>query len=148
MKIAVACDHGGLELKETIVNHLHSCGFTVVDFGTDSPASCDYPDFAYPAACAVGRGECDFGIVICRTGIGMSIVANKAHGVRCALCPSVTAAQLTRLHNDANVLALGADLVSRSDAIEIVKTFLTTPFSNEERHQRRIDKISALETGE
>ena len=132
MKIAVACDHGGLELKETIVNHLHSCGFTVVDFGTDSPASCDYPDFAYPAACAVGRGECDFGIVICRTGIGMSIVANKAHGVRCALCPSV----------------LGADLVSRSDAIEIVKTFLTTPFSNEERHQRRIDKISALETGD
>lgn len=145
MKVAIACDHGGLILKEKIASYLHEKGIEVVDFGTNSAQSCDYPDFAYPAACSVGRGECDFAILVCRTGIGMCIAANKAHGVRCALCFTREAARLTRLHNDANALSIGADFVEEGEAIAIVETFLSTPFSGEERHLRRIQKIEKID---
>ncbi len=145
MKIAVACDHGALALKETVKAHLAARGFETVDFGTNSLDSCDYPDFAGPAAKAVAAGECDRGIVMCTTGIGVSIVANKVKGIRCALVSDLMSARLTREHNDTNVLALGAGVVGEKLALEIVDTWLDTPFSEGARHKNRIAKISALE---
>ena len=145
MKIAVACDHGGLALKNAIVRYLNENNFEVEDFGTTTDCSCDYPDFALKGAEAVARGECDRGIFICTTGIGISIAANKVPGVRCALCTDATCARLTREHNDANVLALGGGIVGVNLALDIVKTFLTTEFSQLEKHQRRIDKIALIE---
>ncbi len=145
MKIAVACDHGGLALKNAIVRYLNENNFEVEDFGTTTDCSCDYPDFALKGAEAVARGECDRGIFICTTGIGISIAANKVPGVRCALCTDATCARLTREHNDANVLALGGGIVGVNLALDIVKTFLTTEFSRLEKHQRRIDKIALIE---
>ena len=139
--ISIASDHGGYELKITIKEYLESKGFEVKDFGCFSKESCDYPDYARPAAEAVASGECEKGILVCTTGIGVSIVANKVEGIRCALCHNVQGAELTRLHNDANVLALGAKMQSGDEALDIVDTFLNTEFSGEERHQRRIDKI-------
>ena len=139
--ISIASDHGGYELKITIKEYLESKGFEVKDFGCFSKESCDYPDYARPAAEAVASGECEKGIIVCTTGIGVSIVANKVEGIRCALCHNVQGAELTRLHNDANVLALGAKMQSGDEALDIVDTFLSTEFSGEERHQRRIDKI-------
>ena len=133
MKIALACDHGGLNLKKQII-----------DYGTDSLESCDYPDFALPAAEAVAAGECERGILVCSTGIGVSIVANKVPGVRCAHCHDSYCAEFTRLHNDANVLALGEKVVGVGYAIKIVDTFLKTQFEGG-RHQRRVDKITAVE---
>ena len=141
MKIALASDHGGLELKRVLMEHLEKKGYDLVDFGTYSKDSCDYPVFARKAATAVSNGECDRGIVICSTGIGVSIVANKVHGIRCALVTDVTTARLTREHNDSNVLALGQKNVSYDRAIEIADIWLTTPFSGDERHQRRINLI-------
>lgn len=145
MKIAVGCDHGGLTLKNVVVEWLKNNGYEVVDFGTDSYASCDYPDFALRAAEAVAAGECGYGVLVCTTGIGISIAANKVRGVRCALCSEPLSARMTRLHNDANILALGGGMVGANLGLEIVKTFLETPFSGEEKHARRISKIAAIE---
>lgn len=144
MKIAVACDHGGLNLKREIIRYLDEHGHQTVDYGCDSFDSCDYPDFALPAAEAVAGGECDRGIVVCSTGIGVSIVANKVPGVRCAHCHDSYCAEFTRLHNDANMLALGEKVVGVGYALKIVQTFLETKFEGG-RHQRRIDKITRIE---
>ncbi len=140
MKISIASDHGGLTLKNAIKEYLQQQGHTVVDFGTNTSESCDYPDFARPAAQSVAKGESQFGIVVCTTGIGVSMVANKVKGVRCALCVNVDMAQMTRHHNNANVLALGARYVEIESAKQIVDAFLNTPFDGG-RHQRRVDKI-------
>ena len=144
MKIAIACDHGGLNLKNEIIAHVKSAGHEVVDFGTNTAESCDYPDFALLAAEAVANGECERGIVVCSTGIGVSIVANKVPGVRCAHCHDCYCAELTRQHNDSNVLALGEKVIGEGYALKIVDTFLNTKFDGG-RHQRRIDKITAIE---
>lgn len=144
MKIAIACDHGGYALKETIKQHLLEGGHTVTDFGTDSLDSCDYPDYAAPAAKAVAAGDCDRGVLICTTGIGVSMVANKVKGVRCALCHDPLSASLTRRHNNANVLAMGAGIIGPNLAREIVDVWLATDFEGG-RHQRRVDKLMALE---
>ena len=145
MKIAIGCDHGALTLKNALVNHLVSCGYEVEDFGTYSTDSCDYPDYAGAAAKAVANGQCDKGIVLCTTGIGVSVAANKVKGIRCALLADVWSAKMTRLHNDTNMMALGPGVVGENLAYEIVATWLGTEFSGEARHQRRIDKIMALE---
>ena len=141
MKISIASDHGGFLLKEELKDYLTSLGHEIVDCGTNSLESCDYPDFAQKAARLVADGTCEKGIVICTTGIGISISANKVKGIRCALCSDVLSAKMTRLHNDANVLAMGAGIIGPNLAMEIVDTFLNTEFSGEERHQRRIDLI-------
>ncbi len=143
--IAIASDHGGFDLKQRILEHLQEKGFTVKDFGTYDKASCDYPDYAGPAAASVAAGEAEKGIVICTTGIGVSITANKIPGIRCALCHDVTTARLTREHNDANVLAVGAGVVGENVAMDIVDTFLATAFSGGERHVRRVAKIAEYE---
>lgn len=145
MKIAIGCDHGALELKNALVTRLAEQGYSVRDFGTDTAESCDYPDFAAAAARAVACGECDRGIVLCTTGIGVSITANKIHGIRCALLSDVVSARLTREHNDTNMMALGAGVVGKQLAFQIVDIWLNTEFSHHERHQRRIDKVMALE---
>lgn len=145
MKISVACDHGALTLKNDIKLHLQQLGHEVCDFGTHTLDSCDYPDMIAPAAQAVANGECDRGIVLCTTGIGASITANKVNGVRCALLSDLLSARMTRLHNDTNMMALGAGIIGKNLALEIVDVWLETPFSGDERHQRRIDKVSALE---
>ena len=145
MKIAIGCDHGALDLKNKVIAHLTAKGYEVVNFGTDTLDSCDYPDYAAPAAKAVASGECDKGIVLCTTGIGVSIAANKVDGIRCALLSDVMSARMTREHNDTNVMAIGAGVVGQMLAWEIVDTWLGTEFSGEARHQRRIDKVMALE---
>ena len=145
MKISLGCDHGGLELKNEIKAHLEARGFECRDFGTYTKVSCDYPDYARPAAEAVASGECERGILVCTTGIGVSITANKVNGVRCALLHDKMSARLTREHNDTNMMALGAGVVGPMLALEIVDTWLDTPFSGVERHQRRIDKVMAIE---
>ena len=143
--IALACDHGALALKEAIKAHLESRGLAYKDFGTYTADSCAYPDFAAPAARAVASGECEKGIVCCTTGIGVSIVANKIPGVRCALLHDHMSARLTRQHNDANMMALGAAITSPMMAKELIDIFLSTEFEGG-RHQRRVDKITALES--
>ena len=145
MKISIGCDHGALDMKNKVVAHLQKNGHEVVDFGTHTTSSCDYPDFCGAAAKAVASGECEKGIVLCTTGIGASIVANKVSGIRCALLHDTWSAKMTRLHNDTNVMALGAGIVGENLALEIVDTWLGTEFSGDERHQRRIDKVMALE---
>ena len=145
MKISIGCDHGALTLKNKLVSWLEAKGHEVKDFGTYTTASCDYPEFAAAAAKAVASGECEKGIVLCTTGIGVSISANKIDGVRCALLSDVWSAKMTRLHNDTNMMALGAGVVGENLALEIVDTWLGTEFSGDERHQRRIDKLMALE---
>ena len=144
--IAIACDHGGYALKEQVKAHLAELGHEVKDFGTNSLDSCDYPDFAAAAARAVAAGACEKGIVICTTGIGVSIVANKVDGVRCALCGDLLSAEMTRRHNDTNMLAMGAGIVGSNLALAIVDKWLTTEFEGG-RHQRRVDKITAVEQG-
>ena len=141
MKIAVACDHGGLDLKNKIVEYLKSEGHEVIDEGTYTKDSCDYPVYARKAAEDVALKKADRAILCCSTGVGVSIVADKVKGVRCALITDVTSARLTREHNDTNALALGQKNVSFDRGIEIVKIWLNTPFSNEERHIRRINMI-------
>lgn len=143
--IALACDHGAFDLKHVIMKHLDEKGLAYKDFGCYDKTSCDYPDFAGPAAKAVASGECDRGIVVCTTGIGVSITANKVKGIRCALLSDVMSARLTREHNDTNMMAIGAGVTGEMLALEIVDTWLNTEFSHAERHQRRIDKVMALE---
>ena len=145
MKIAIACDHGALDLKIAVKEHLLEKGYEVADFGTNTLDSCDYPDYVAPAAKAVAAGECDKGIVLCSTGIGVSIAANKVDGIRCALLSDLMSARLTREHNDTNMMAMGAFIVGKALALEIVDTWLTTEFSQGERHARRIAKLAALE---
>ena len=144
MKLALACDHGAYTLKELVKKHLTEKGYEVKDFGTNSLDSCDYPDFAGPAAQAVASGECEKGIVLCTTGIGVSITANKVKGIRCALLSDVLSARMTRQHNDTNMMAMGAGVVGPNLALEIVDTWLTAEFEGG-RHQRRIDKMMAYE---
>lgn len=141
MKISMACDHGAYDFKEELKTYLESKGYDILDCGCYSKESCDYPDFARKAAEAVAAKEVDKGIVLCTTGIGVSIVANKVKGVRCALCHNEHTATMTRLHNDSNVLAMGATSVDIETAKKMAEIFITTEFSGEERHQRRIDKI-------
>lgn len=144
MKIALACDHGGLNLKNLISGYLKEHGYEVVDFGTNTTDSCDYPDHALPAAEAVASGACEKGILICSTGIGVSIVANKVPGVRCAHCHDVYCAEFTRRHNNANMLAMGEKVVGPGYALQIVETFLNTEFEGG-RHERRVNKITQIE---
>lgn len=139
--IALGSDHGGLELKNKIIKYLGEHNIAYKDFGCYENKSCDYPVFGKAAAKAVASGECEKGIVVCTTGIGISMVANKVKGVRCALCSEPLSAKMTRLHNDANMLALGGALVGEMLALEIVETFLNTPFSNEEKHIRRVAQL-------
>lgn len=139
--IALGCDHGGFGLKQEVIKHLEARGLEYKDFGTYSEDSCDYPEYAKKVAHAVADGECEKGILICGTGIGISITANKVPGIRAALCHDCFSAEATRLHNDANILAMGARVVGPGHALKIVDTFLDTPFSNEERHIRRISQI-------
>ena len=145
MKIAIGCDHGALALKNKLVSYLEGKGNEVKDFGTYTNASCDYPEFAAAAAKAVASGECEKGIVLCTTGIGVSIAANKVKGIRCALLSDLMSARLTREHNDTNMMALGAGVVGEMLALQIADTWLSTEFSGGERHQRRIDKLMSLE---
>ncbi len=147
MKIAIGNDHAALELKNHIVDYLIREGHEVVNFGTDTPASTDYPIYGARVAHAVANGECERGVVICGTGIGISISANKVKGIRCALCSEPVSAKLTRQHNDANVLAMGARIIGPAMAEEIVHTFLTTEFEGG-RHSRRVDLITKLENGQ
>ena len=144
MKISIACDHGAYELKERLKAHLTGQGHQVTDCGADSLDSCDYPDYARPAAQLVADGTCDRGVVLCTTGIGMSMVANKVKGVRCALCHETLSAEMTRRHNDANMLAMGAGVVGPLMARQVVQSFLTHDFEGG-RHQRRIDKMMEAE---
>ena len=139
--IAVGCDHGGFELKQKILAHLQARGLAYQDFGCGSTASVDYQIYGKAVARAVASGQCEKGIVICSTGIGISIAANKVPGIRCALCGDCFSARATRQHNDANVLALGALVTGPGLALEIVDIFLDTPFSGEERHSRRISQL-------
>lgn len=139
--IAIASDHGGYDLKEKVKEYLEKRELEFKDFGCYNKDSCDYPDFIRPAAQAVAGGECDRGIIICTTGIGVSICANRIAGIRCALCTDPVMAKLTRLHNDANMLSLGAGVTGEFLALDIVEKFLDTPFSEDERHRRRIGKI-------
>ncbi len=144
MKISLGCDHGAFTLKEHIKDYLTQKGHEVVDCGTYSAASCDYPVFAQAAAQRVSSGECERGIVMCTTGIGISISANKVKGVRCALCSEPYSAEMTRRHNDANMLAMGAGLIGQNMADRIVDTFLSTEFEGG-RHQRRVDRMMEIE---
>lgn len=144
MRIAIGSDHGGLELKNEIISFLKELGHDVHDYGTYTKDSCDYPDFGFPVAEGVRRKEFDRGIVICTTGIGMSIVANKVKGIRCALVYNTMQAELTRQHNDSNVLALGAKIVSVDLAKEITKIWLETEFTHG-RHENRVNKIIKYE---
>lgn len=139
--IAIGSDHGGFDLKQKVIRHLEEKGISCRDVGCADKSSCDYPVFGRAAAEAVVSGECEKGIVICTTGIGVSMVANKVKGIRCALCADVFSAKMTRLHNDANMLAMGAGVVGELLAMEIVDTFLGTEFSGEERHARRVALI-------
>lgn len=143
MKIALACDHGGLQLKNIIKDYLVQNNYLVKDFGTYSSESCDYPDLAHKAAKAVACGDCDKGVVVCTTGIGVSMAANKVKGIRCALCLNTDMALMTRRHNDANMIAFGQKYVSEENAKEMLDVFLSTPFDGG-RHAVRVDKIEKL----
>ena len=144
MKIAMGSDHGGFALKQHLKTYLENKGCLVEDCGTDSTQSCDYPDFGRLAAEAVASGRCERGIVICTTGIGISISANKVRGIRCALCSEPLSAEMTRRHNDANMLALGGGMIGPNMAERIVDVFLSTAFEGG-RHQRRVDKLMYIE---
>lgn len=139
--IALGCDHGGFAMMQEVKKHLEQRGLEYMDFGCSSEESVDYPEYAKLAAGAVASGECEKGILICGTGIGISIAANKVKGIRAALCHDCFSAQATREHNDANMLAMGARVIGPGLALQIVDIFLDTPFSNDERHIRRIDMI-------
>ena len=138
MKVSIGSDHGGYELKLEVIEHLKKRGFEVTDVGTDSPASCDYPIYAKKVTEDIQSKNADLGILICGTGIGMSMAANKEPGIRAALCHDTFSAKATREHNDANILCMGARVVGPGLALMIIDTFLDTPFSNDERHIRRI----------
>ena len=142
MKVSIGSDHGGYELKLEVIEHLKKRGFEVTDVGTDSPASCDYPIYAKKVTEDIQSKNADLGILICGTGIGMSMAANKEPGIRAALCHDTFSAKATREHNDANILCMGARVVGPGLALMIIDTFLDTPFSNDERHLRRIRMYS------
>lgn len=144
MKIAIGCDHGGFVLKDSVINYLEEQGIEVQDFGTYSTASVDYPDYALPVAAAVASGKADKGILMCGTGIGISICANKVKGIRCALCHDEYTAEMTARHNDANILAMGGRVVDCDTAVKIVKTWLETTFEGG-RHCGRIDRMMNIE---
>lgn len=144
MKIAMACDHGGLRLKNVLKEYLLDNGYEVEDFGTNSEDSCDYPDYAGKAAKAVASGACDKGVVVCGTGIGVSITANKVNSIRCALCHDVFSAKATRAHNDSNMIAMGQRVIGEGLALEILKAWLSTEFEGG-RHIQRIEKMMAYE---
>ncbi len=146
-KIAIGCDHGGLEHKNAIVEHLKERGFTVKDFGIYEAHSVDYPDIAYPVAKSVAAGENERGILVCGTGIGMSLAANKVKGIRAAACSDHFSAKYTRLHNDANILCLGGRVIGIGTALELVDLFMDTAFEGG-RHSKRIEKITAIEVQE
>ncbi|WDV46071.1 ribose 5-phosphate isomerase B [Clostridiaceae bacterium M8S5] len=146
MKIALGSDHGGFELKEKIKKHLQKKGIEVVDCGTNTSESVDYPDFGYKTAKMIVTDQCDRGILVCGTGIGISIAANKVKGIRCAVCSDCYSARMSRQHNNANMLALGGRVVGEDLAIEIVDIFANTEFEGG-RHARRVNKISDIETG-
>ncbi|MDD6797866.1 MAG: ribose 5-phosphate isomerase B [Clostridia bacterium] len=139
--IAIGSDHGGFELKEEVIKHLESRGIECTDVGCHDTKSCDYPEFAKAVCKEVTEGRCELGILICGTGIGMSITANKVKGIRAALCGDCFSAQATKEHNNANVLCMGARVTGPGLALKIVDTFIDTPFSNDERHIRRISQI-------
>lgn len=145
MKVVIGCDHGGYDLKLKVIAHLKEKGYEVIDKGCDSTDSVDYPAYAAAVANSVVSGDAEKGIVICTTGIGISIAANKIKGIRAALCTNATMAEMTRAHNDANVLAMGAAIIGDHLALDIVDTFLTTEFSGMEKHCRRIAQIAELE---
>ncbi|WP_042170257.1 ribose 5-phosphate isomerase B [Paenibacillus gorillae] len=145
MKIAIGADHGGYTLKDVIVPYLESLGHEIEDLGCDCSQSVDYPDYALPVAERVASGEADRGILICGTGIGMSIAANKVAGIRCALVHDLFSAQATREHNDTNVLAMGERVIGPGVAQEIVRIWLETPFSSGERHVSRLNKVNQIE---
>ncbi|MCQ2477909.1 MAG: ribose 5-phosphate isomerase B [Clostridia bacterium] len=144
MKIAVGCDHGGLEHKNAILEHLESRGIKTENFGINENVSVDYPDIAVKVSNAVVSGECDLGILVCGTGIGMSMAANKVKGIRAAACSDHFSAKYTRLHNNANILCLGGRVIGVGTAIELCDLFIDTSFEGG-RHQRRIDKITEIE---
>ncbi len=144
--IALAADHGGYELKNAIKRHLEEKGIVCRDFGTNSSASVNYPDYAHPLCEAVASGECRLGILVCGTGIGMSMAANKHRGIRAACCSDTYSARLTREHNDANVLCLGGRVVGEGLALDMTDLFLSTPFAGG-RHQARVDMLNALDDG-
>ena len=144
MKIAFACDHGGYAYKDAVIYYLKTNGHDVVDFGTNSDESCDYPDYGVPACKAVANKEVDFGILICGTGIGMCICANKVKGIRCAHVTDVFSAEVTRKHNDTNVIALGARISTKEDVIKFIDKFLNTGFEGG-RHQNRVNKVNELD---
>ena len=139
--IALGCDHGGFDLMQEVMAHLDQRGIEYKNFGTFTKESCDYPEYAKLVANAVVDGTCEKGILICGTGIGISIAANKVPGIRCALCHDCFSAKATREHNNANVLAMGGSIIGAGHALDVVDLFLDTPFSNDERHIRRIEKI-------
>ncbi|MBD5135949.1 MAG: ribose 5-phosphate isomerase B [Lachnospiraceae bacterium] len=142
--IALGSDHGGYELKQEIKKYLDETGIQYKDFGCNSTESCDYPEYAKAVAQSVSKGECEKGILICGTGIGISMAANKVKGIRAAVCTDCFMAEATRLHNDANILALGGRVVGAGLAIKITDTFLNTEFSGDERHKRRISQIESV----
>jgi len=144
MTIAIGCDHAGVELKNELLSLLNNLRIQYIDYGTDSPESVDYPDFGEKVSDAVSSGKIELGILICGTGIGMSIVANKFPGVRASLCNDLFTAKMSRLHNDANILVIGGRIVGKDLAKEIVKTWVSTPFEGD-RHCRRLDKITKIE---
>lgn len=143
--IAIGSDHAGFELKQVIMKHLEERNLEFKDYGTYSSDSCDYAVYAEKTARAVVDGECEIGLLFCGTGVGISIAANKVKGIRACCCSDLFSAEMTRLHNNANLLCLGGRVVTPEKAIELVDIFLDTPFSGEERHQRRIDQIIDLE---
>ncbi len=145
MKLAIASDHGGFELKERIKKMLLDAGYELADSGCENAEGCDYPDYALKVAKEVAGGNAEFGILFCGTGIGMSMAANKVRGIRAAVANSAEQAKLSREHNNANILCIGARVLGNELAEHIVKTFLTTNFSNEERHLRRVNKIMEIE---
>jgi len=145
--IALACDHGGFDLMQEVKSYLTKRGLTYKDFGTHCSDSCDYPSIAIPAARAIASGECERGIFICGTGIGISIAANKISGIRAAVCSDCFSAEMTRLHNDANVIAIGARVTGAGLALKIIEQFLDTKFEGGERHMRRIEMLKELEGG-
>jgi len=146
MKVAIGCDHAGFVLKQYLLKALAGLGYEMLDCGTDSEDSVDYPDYAVKVCNLVKKGQAQFGIVICHTGIGVSIASNKIQGIKAALCHTVFSARMARQHNNANVLALGGQVISNGLALSIAKVFLNEEFSKEERHIRRINKVNKLDT--
>lgn len=145
MKIGICNDHGATELKFSVLKHLQNKGYELINYGTDTTDSCDYPLCAKPLCKAIQNKEIDYGIAICTTGVGISIACNKHKGIRACCCSDTTSARLTRQHNNANVICFGASIVSEQTAFDIVDIFLTTPFSNGERHIRRVNEIAEIE---